>query len=83
MKGWGKNKIRMHLIQKKVPAQLMQEYLQNVEETEYLDKLKELASNKLERVKAKNDYEKKAKVFRYLQQKGFESSLIHEVLFSK
>lgn len=81
IKGWGRHKIRMHLMHKKVAAPLIDKYLQEVEQEEYMARIKELAERKMERVKGANDYEKKAKVFRYLQQKGFEASLIHQVVF--
>lgn len=83
MKGWGKNKIRAHLLMKKVKADLINDALEQLNHEDYMMKLKEIANHKLAKVKGVNDYEKKSKVFRYLQQKGYETSLIHQVLFQE
>ncbi|NNC84301.1 MAG: RecX family transcriptional regulator, partial [Flavobacteriales bacterium] len=48
-----------------------------------LESIRELAQYKMERVKGKDEREKKSKVFRYLQQKGYESDIIYQVLFTQ
>lgn len=81
LKAWGANKVRMHLKQKGVSSEIIQRVLEDSQDKDYLERLKELADRKLEGVKGKDDYERKSKVFRFLQQKGYESDLIHKVLF--
>jgi len=81
IKAWGANKVKMHLKQKGVPDDVIQNVLEDRQDEEYMTRIQELADYKLERVKGKNDYERKSKVFRFLQQKGYESNLIHKVLF--
>ncbi len=83
MKGWGKLKIQNHLRAKGVEQDIILRNMENLSSDSYLEQLRELAESKLEKVKGKNDYERKGKVFRYLQQRGYESSLIHRVLFDK
>lgn len=81
MKGWGSNKIKSHLKAKGVSDELISAGLEALNQEEYLKNLQDLASSKLEKVKGKNDYERKAKVYRFLLQRGYESSLIHKILF--
>jgi len=83
MKGWGKLKIQNHLRAKGVEQDIILRNMENLSSDSYLEQLRELAESKLEKVKGKSDYERKGKVFRYLQQRGYESSLIHRVLFDK
>lgn len=78
-KSWGKIKIRFELKSKKVADSIIQMAINSIDEDEYLKQLKELAERKLLSVKAKNDWDKKAKTIRFLQSKGYEMNLILEV----
>lgn len=79
MKGWGLRKIELHLKQKGVPAQIITAALEHDED--YAGRLRELAIHKFSSTKGKSDYERRSKVFRYLQQRGYETELIHKLLF--
>ena len=81
LKAWGARKVEMHLKQKGVDSSIIRAVLEGSQDDAYMERLKELVEHKLERVKGKDDYERKSKVFRFLQQKGYESDLIHKVLF--
>ncbi|MBQ6101544.1 MAG: RecX family transcriptional regulator [Bacteroidales bacterium] len=78
--GWGVNKIRFHLIQKGIDKDIIEEALGQTDEETYRQRLIEILKAKAKTVKAASDYEKKRKLAAYAIQKGFEGSLIWEVL---
>ncbi len=78
--GWGVNKIRFHLIQKGIDKDIIEEALGQTDEEAYRQRLIEILKAKAKTVKAASDYEKKRKLAAYAMQKGFEGSLIWEVL---
>jgi len=82
MKGWGRQKIRMHLMAKRVDKSLINEALSTLVDDEYMERLRNLVAYKLESTKAKDDYERKSKVYRFLQQRGYETEHIKAVLFT-
>lgn len=78
IKKWGRIKIKQHLKQKQISDYSINKALSQIDEEEYWQTLQYLAENKL--VSGKNDWDRKAKLKRYLASKGFETSLIHEVV---
>ena len=78
--GWGVNKIRFHLIQKDIDKNIIEEALGQTDEEAYRQRLIEILETKSKTVKAVNDFEKKRKLATYAMQKGFEGSLVWEVL---
>lgn len=78
--GWGVNKIRFHLIQKGIDKNIIEEALGQTDEEAYKQRLIEILKTKSKTVKASNDFEKKRKLAAYAMQKGFEGSLVWEVL---
>ena len=78
--GWGVNKIRFHLIQKGIDKDTIEEALGQTNEEAYRQRLIEILETKSKTVKAANDFEKKRKLATYAMQKGFEGSLVWEVL---
>jgi len=78
--GWGLNKIRFHLIQKGIPKELIDAALETFDEEVYRQRLIEVLKTKSKTVKAANDFERKRKLAAYAIQKGFEPSLVWEVL---
>ena len=78
--GWGLNKIRFHLIQKGIDKAIIDEALQAYDEAAYRQRLIEVLQSKAKTVKAANDFEKKRKLAAYAMQRGFEASLVWEVL---
>lgn len=78
--GWGLNKIRYQLIQKEIDKEIIKEALGQIDEKKYRQRLIEVLKAKAKTIKAENDYEKKRKLAAYAMQKGFEASLVWEVL---
>ncbi len=78
--GWGLNKIRFHLIQKGIAKEIIDEALRQTDEEVYRQRLIDILKTKSKTLKAANDYEKKRKLAAYAMQKGFEGSLVWEVL---
>lgn len=78
--GWGLNKIRFHLIQKGIAKEIINEALGQTDEEVYRQRLIDILKAKSKTLKAANDYEKKRKLAAYAMQKGFEGSLVWEVL---
>ena len=78
--GWGLNKIRFHLIQKGIAKDIIDDALGQTDEEVYRQRLTDILKTKSKTVKAETEFEKKRKLAAYALQKGFESSLIWEVL---
>lgn len=80
--GWGLNKIRFHLNQKGIAKELIDEALQDTDEERYRQRLIDILRAKAKTVKADNEFEKKRKLAAYAMQRGFETSLVWEVINS-
>ena len=78
--GWGINKIRFHLMQKGIDKALIDEAVGQTDEEVYRQRLVEILRAKSKTVKADNDFEKKRKLAAFALQRGFEASLVWEVL---
>ena len=78
--GWGLNKIRFHLVQKGIAKETIDEALGQTDEEVYRQRLIDILKTKSKTMKAENDFEKKRKLAAYAMQKGFEGSLVWEVL---
>lgn len=77
---WGKIKIASQLHSRKLPSDVIAESMSVIENEQYVKTLHDLLKSHRRTVKAKNEYELKAKLLRYALSKGFESSLIYDVL---
>lgn len=77
---WGKVKIMAHLRAKKLATGVISSALDSIDNVEYTKLLHELIESHIKSVKAKNQYDLKAKLLRYGLSKGFESSLLYEIL---
>ena len=80
IKGWGKNKIAQGLKFKQVSIPLVKKALKNLDETEYLEKLKEVLDKKQESIKEKTAYKRNYKLTQYALSRGFERDLIFFML---
>ena len=78
--GWGVNKIRFHLIQKGIEKDIIEEALGQTDEEVYRQRLTDILKAKAKTLKAANDFEKKRKLAAYAMQKGFEGTLVWEIL---
>lgn len=82
IKKWGKLKIKRALLQKGISKKNIEIGFSEIDDEEYITLLKNLAEKKIKLIKEKNKFKKQRKLLSYLQQKGFETSLIYEyVLF--
>jgi regulatory protein len=77
---WGKIKIASHLKIKKIPSDIIKVALDSIDYDAYTKLLADLITTHRRTVKAKNKYELKAKLLRYGLSKGFESSLLYDIL---
>ena len=77
--GWGRNKIRMALAVKRISSSDIREALEEINEEDY-----EEAVSRAARAKARNldlsDYEDRAKLYRHLASRGFESAVISNAI---
>jgi regulatory protein len=77
---WGKSKIAAHLSSKKLSSETIKSALDSIDNEQYIKMLQGLIESHRKTVKAKNQYDLKAKLLRYGLSKGFESSLLYEIL---
>jgi regulatory protein len=77
---WGKIKIAAYLKSKNIPSELIRKSLSTIDKDIYINTLANLISAHRRSVKAKNQYDLKAKLLRYGILKGFESSLLYDLL---
>lgn len=77
---WGKVKIASHLRVKSIPDELIHQALESVDENLYKKRVKEIVLEHRKSIKAKNQYDLKGKLLRYGLSKGFESSLLYDLL---
>ncbi|MBS1772651.1 MAG: RecX family transcriptional regulator [Bacteroidetes bacterium] len=81
MKQWGRIKITQQLKLQKVSDYCIKKAMTEIDADEYYETLKKLAEKKWAELKSERlQPVKKNKTFRYLAQKGYETSLITEVL---
>lgn len=79
---WGKYKISMMLRSKDIESETIEEALNQIDEEEYLEKLQQILKDKLRSLKYSSEYEKKGKLFKFAQSRGFESGAISKVIDS-
>jgi len=77
---WGKVKIASHLKSKKIPSEIIGPALDSIDHEHYIIFLRGLLEVHRRTVKAKNQMDLKAKLLRFALSKGFESSLVYDIL---
>jgi regulatory protein len=77
---WGKIKIANHLRAKKLPPAVISSALDSIDNEQYIKLIRALIENHRRTVRAKNQYDLKAKLLRYGLSKGFESSILYDIL---
>jgi len=77
---WGKVKIRYMLLQKKIPEYIISNALDEIDDGYYSDILNEELLKKRKSIRGSNAFELRGKLFRFAQQKGFETGLIYSLL---
>ena len=82
MKKWGRVKIQQELKKRKISAYCLKKAMTEIEETEYIDTLFAIIEKKrkdYER-KEKNLFKLKGKIAKYVIGRGYESTLVWEML---
>ena len=79
-KKWGKIKIMQGLKQKRIPTNLIDKGIEEINEEDYKSTLMELTEKKWNILRESEVYLKKKKIYNYLLQKGYEYNLINEIL---
>ncbi|WP_303849427.1 regulatory protein RecX [Apibacter mensalis] len=79
-KKWGKIKIKQGLKQKRIPTNLIDKGIKEINEDDYKSTLMELTEKKWNIIRESEVYLKKKKIYNYLLQKGYEYNLINEIL---
>jgi regulatory protein len=77
---WGKVKIESQLRYKNLPADVIKSALDLIDNEQYTKFMKDLIEGHRRTIKAKNQYDLKAKLLRYGLSKGFESNLLYDIL---
>jgi len=81
VKQWGRRKILQELKKKQVSDYCIRKGMQEINEDDYLETLRQLARKKQQELSGeKNGWIRKQKIQRYLLQRGFENDLVYEVL---
>ena len=77
---WGKIKIRYMLSGKRIPEEIITDAINGIDDASYREILKEELLKKRQRAGGGNSFERRSKLARFAQQRGFESGLIFQVL---
>ena len=77
---WGKIKIRMMLISRGISTSNTDMALREIDMETYRSNLLQTMKSKRSTIKAKNQFDIKAKLFRFAQSKGYEADLIYKTL---
>ena len=77
---WGRLKIAQALALRKIPSDITQRYLNEIDEEEYLNILQKLIDTKKRSVQGKNEWDKEAKLIRFAASRGFEMRYIKQCL---
>lgn len=81
IKRWGRIKIRTELKRKMISNYSIEKAFKEIDLDEYWNNLVHLTERKWEASsKEKDDYKRKAKVYRYLSSKGYETDLIKDAV---
>lgn len=73
---WGRIKIRYHLKNEQISNACIEQAFEEINDEEYNNILTQLLSEKIRKTKGKDAFDKKMKVVRFAQSRGFEPELI-------
>jgi len=77
---WGKIKIFAMLRSRKIPADIISSALNSIDDKQYIDTISDLLKNHRRTIKAKNQYDLKAKLLRFGLSKGFERNILYDLI---
>ena len=76
IKKWGRNKIKVNLLQKGISEKLIIKAYDEIDDNEYLAAIKTILEKIIPTFKGLKEYQKKQKAIKYLLSKGYEYDLI-------
>ena len=77
---WGRIKITAALRDKRLPQELIKEAIEQIDEEEYTQVLRDVISIKHKELKGKEDYATKQKLIRFAASRGFEPGNILKII---
>ena len=77
---WGRIKITAALREKHLPQEYIKEALENIDEEEYMQSLKEVIEIKRREFKGKDDFATQQKIIRHAASRGYEPALIMKTI---
>ena len=77
---WGRKKIIFALYEKKLPKDFVNDAVEEIDEEEYMNVLKEVIAIKSREFKGKDDYSTRQKLMRFAASRGFEAGAIMRVI---
>ena len=80
IKKWGKIRISFELKKRNIKSIIIKNSLEEIDNEQYLTTIKELINKKYRIINEKDVFKKKSKTVQYLYQKGYETSLVWELL---
>ena len=78
--GWGRKKVEQALYMKRIPSSIHDPILDEVDEENYVEKLRPLLEAKHKTVTGKSEYEIRGKLIRFALSRGFEMDTILKIL---
>lgn len=78
--GWGRNKIRVALVKKRIQQDIITDALSAVDIEYYTDRLAEILAGKTKSIAEGNTYEGRTKLFRFGVMRGFEPGIVSVVM---
>ena len=80
IKSWGRNRITQELKKRKVSAYCIKKAMEEIEETDYLEKLETLLLKRSAQIKEPDPWKKRTKLAQFAIRKGFESQLVFDTI---
>jgi regulatory protein len=77
---WGKFKIASTLRMKNIPDEIIGSALDSIDHETYLGAIRNIMLTHKKSIRAKNNYDLKAKMLRYGLSKGFESQILYDLI---
>ena len=77
---WGRRKIRYELAVRGIPETVISKGLEEIDEDEYIELLRELVRKKYSEIKGEKKLTVRNRIFTFVSGKGFESDLISEAI---
>lgn len=77
---WGRIKIRHFLLQHRIREQVIDEALHSIDEEEYRSLIQREIKKKNDTITSGNIWERKSKLYRFAQSRGYESELAMQII---